>query len=569
MVERPDSNRPIVGGAPASVLCESTVLDASTARHELVDDLISQATRVKHRDYARLKALSEEAFELACQQDSDGRQHCQGMAAALAMLAHVSCVKGESEAALQQVSQAFALIDSGDQTALRGDLFLTTGAARYQAGDFVDSLGALMTAQHIAEKTGDRRLAAFVMDRMATVYRATRRPSLALDMQQRALGIHRELHDDTGEALVLNHMAFTYLDLNQFKEALDSALAALRWAESEESLYLLMKALETIAEIYRSTGDLEMAAEYSERGLVLASEHRSEPDRGDALFTIARIELQRERYDEALEAAQESLNIAQSLGRGVEEFTCHELLSRIQERRGQLASALAHARCHHTLERRRMNEETASRLASLQVEHELDAARKDAEIHRLTSLALQREVEQGRVAQTRLETQASLDPLTGLFNRGHISTLAENLEGELGKGHHVSVILTDIDHFKEINDTHGHFAGDRALVAIARLLRDNGRATDVSIRYGGDEFMVLLVGNGPEETAAIAERFRRTVASTPVEHAGTSLSITASMGVASADIEEFEGLVALIGRADRALYAAKQAGRNCVVVDTP
>jgi len=567
LVEHTDNDWHTIGETPPHPALADAIQDAEPASHAHVDGLIANATRARRRDYDRLEVLAEEAYELACRPDSDGRQYHLGMASALALLAHLSAVRGEAETAVEQASRALDLLESQEPTPLGGDLYLTIGIARHQTGTFIEALRSLMTAQHIADMTGDRSLAAHALDRIAMVYHATQRSEFALDMQIRALAIHRELRDEVGEALVLTHMAYTYLGLDRFREARDLALKALRWAEQEHSLHLLMKALDTIAEVYRSTGELDMAAEYSARSYRLALEHRSAPDRGDALFTMARIAVERERYAEALDAAQRSLSVAQALGRTVEEYSCHELLSRIQERRGDSACALAHARCHHSLERKHMNQETASRLAALQVEHEVEAARKDAEIHRLTSIALQREIEQGRVAQTRLEAQASLDPLTGLFNRGYLSMLADDLERALASGLHVSVILADIDLFKRINDAHGHFAGDRALIAVARLLRDNARDTDTPVRYGGDEFMVLLVGNGADETRLIAERVRRAVQSNPVEHAGVSIPMTTSMGVASADAAHFEGLVALIGRADRALYAAKQAGRNRVVVD--
>ena len=568
-----------MGGRLGSVLHTGTVMirnasrrsrataDPKPAPRAVVDDLVAQATAAKRRDYLRLKSLAEQAFELSCQQDEGGNQYLVGMASALALLAHVSSVQGDAESTLQQVSQALSLLDSSEPSVLLGDLYLTRGCARLLAGEYIEALDDLGSAQQIAEEIGDRSLAAFVLDRIARVCHATERVPLALDLQQRALAIHRELGDDTGEALVLNNMSYTLLDLGRDDEALDSAASALRWAETEDSLYLLMAVLDTVAEVYRRRGELDKAAESSARGFELALEHSSEPDRGDALFTMARIALQRERYDEAFEAATEALAIAEKHHRAIEEFTCHELLSSIQESRGEIVSALAHCREYHALERKRMNEETARRLASLQVEHEVDAAKKDAEIHRLRSLALEREVEQGRIVHTQLEAQASLDPLSGLFNRRHLSVLSEDFERALAHGRHGSVVLVDIDHFKEINDTYGHFAGDCALMAIARLLRDNARDSDTPLRYGGDEFLVLLGGSGAVESRAIAERVRDAVATHYVEHRGYSIPLTVSIGVASARPGEETGLLALVERADRALYEAKRSGRDCVVFE--
>lgn len=540
---------------------------APSASRPHVDDLIAEAARIKRTDYDRLQSLAEEAYDLSCQPDADRKQYRLGMASALALLAHLSGVQGESDAALQQSSQALALLDSHEPSAVLGNLYLTMGWAHYQTGDYVDALNSLRVSQRIAEQIGDRSLAAYTMSRVANVYHATDRLELALDLQKQALVVHRRLGDATGEALVLNNMTYTYLDLDQYDDAHESALAALRWAEVEERHYMLMAVLDTVAEMYRRSGDLDAAAEYSARGHELADEHRSEPGRGDALLTMSLIALQQGRLEDARRAAEDALAIAVKHGRSIEEFTCHELLSRILEQRDDITGALAHYRRYHELERIRLNDETASRLAALQVEHEVGAARKDAEIHRLRSLALQREIEERRILQIQLEAQASLDPLTGLFNRRHISVLAEDLERELAQGRGASVIIFDLDRFKEINDTHGHFAGDRALAAIARLVRDNARDADTPVRYGGDEFLVLLGGTGAEKSRVIAERLRLAIATQPIEHRGATLPLTASIGVASVDPGAPIGLLALIERADRALYAAKRAGGNCVVVD--
>ena len=569
MVEGSDEGQPSKADGIAHASDVRANPSAEPAGRPDVDELLAEATLARRTDYERLRSRAEQAYDLASERDGDGNQYRFGMASALALLAHLSGVQGESETALQRSSQALALLDSHEPSSVLGNLYLTMGFARYQTGAYVDALNDLVIAQHIAEQIDDPSLTAYVMNRIANVYHATDRTELALHLQQRALAIHRNLGDSTGEALLLNNMTYTYLDLDRFEEARESALAALSWAETKERHYLLMAVLDTIAEVYRRMGDLDTAAEYSERGRDLADEHQSQPDRGDALLTMARIALQRQRYDDALEAAEESLAIHERHGRSIEEFTCHELLSRIQEQRGDVASALAHYRRYHELERIRVNEETASRLASLQVEHEVGTARKDAEIHRLRSLALQQEVEQRRILQTQLEAQASLDPLTGLFNRRHISVLAEDLERELLQGQGASVIIFDLDRFKEINDTYGHFAGDRALVAIARLLRDNARDSDTPVRYGGDEFLVLLGGTGAEKSRVIADRIRLAIATQPVEHRGVSIPLTASIGVASVNPGAPIGLLALIERADRALYSAKRSGCNCVVVDTP
>jgi diguanylate cyclase (GGDEF)-like protein len=442
------------------------------------------------------------------------------------------------------------------------------GWAHYRSGEFVDALTNLVAAQRTAEKIGDQALAAHVMDRIACVYRSTARASLALELQQRSLALFHEMGDLAGEATVLSNMARTFVELGRQEEALDSAFGALRFAESSEDPRMLMDAFDTLAEVYLTMNDLDEAAKYVAQGLSLARSRHSEIEEGEACLTIARIELRRERVDEALTAAQSALSIAEKHGLSMAELACHELLTRIHERRGDVPETLAHFRRFYELDLARAHEEMRSRLSDLQAGHEAENARKDAEIDRLRALALGREVEQNRVVEAQLEAQSALDPLTNLLDRRHFSVLAEDLDHDLEQGNPASIMLFDLDRLREINDIHGHFAGDRTLATISRLLRDNARGSDTPIRYGDDEFLVVLGGTDSSNSRIIAERLRSTVAETRVEYRGMSIPLSVSVGVASASPGDECDLPGLVAHADRALHAAKRAGRNCVVMDT-
>lgn len=169
----------------------------------------------------------------------------------------------------------------------------------------------------------------------------------------------------------------------------------------------------------------------------------------------------------------------------------------------------------------------------------------------------------------RLEQRATHDGLTRLFNR---QTLIEHLDRECRRSHRynspVSVIMLDIDHFKKVNDQHGHQAGDEALRRMAEAITSSIREMDIAGRCGGEEFIVILPNTEHEGALAWAERLRITIEKMEVSFGGKNLNLTASMGVASA-----EGTAALtdsmIARADSALYDAKHAGRNRVVSAPP
>jgi diguanylate cyclase (GGDEF)-like protein len=161
-------------------------------------------------------------------------------------------------------------------------------------------------------------------------------------------------------------------------------------------------------------------------------------------------------------------------------------------------------------------------------------------------------------------SDAVIDQLTGMLNRKALSARVHELTQQSAiTGEPVGVIVADLDHFKRINDTRGHAAGDAALKEVAYLLRKQLRAFDLAYRLGGEEFLILVPGSDLAHTAELADRLREGVAANTV--AG-GLSITISLGVgASARTDRFD-YAAVFAEADAALYRAKRAGRNRVCV---
>jgi diguanylate cyclase (GGDEF)-like protein len=157
------------------------------------------------------------------------------------------------------------------------------------------------------------------------------------------------------------------------------------------------------------------------------------------------------------------------------------------------------------------------------------------------------------------------DPLTGLLNRRAIDeALAAEVQRARRLGAPFSVLMLDVDHFKPINDTHGHAAGDRALQHLATLLSSQMRDIDRVGRYGGEEFVVLLPGTPQEQAHGLAQRLCEKVAALPPMWRDAPLPVTVSIGVAEW-LGDSGGLPALMARADAALYRPKEDGRNRVV----
>jgi diguanylate cyclase (GGDEF)-like protein len=163
---------------------------------------------------------------------------------------------------------------------------------------------------------------------------------------------------------------------------------------------------------------------------------------------------------------------------------------------------------------------------------------------------------------------AMVDPLTGVFNRRTLAGLAETaIDAARRQRRPLSLLALDVDHFKRINDEYGHDTGDEALLGLVALLREVLRADEVLSRIGGEEFAILLRNVDDQAALAVAERVRRHVAASPLAIDGRMLGLHVSIGVATLR-EGIGDLGDLLRDADRALYAAKRAGRNRVVAST-
>jgi diguanylate cyclase (GGDEF)-like protein len=159
-------------------------------------------------------------------------------------------------------------------------------------------------------------------------------------------------------------------------------------------------------------------------------------------------------------------------------------------------------------------------------------------------------------------SDAVIDPLTGMLNRNALSVRVQELtQQSTVTGEPIGVIVGDLDHFKEVNDTHGHTVGDAVLKEVAYLLRKQLRAFDLAYRLGGEEFLILLPGSDIEKTEDLAERLRARVGS---EQVAGGIPVTMSFGVGASQRDEVFDYTAVFAKADAALFEAKRSGRDRV-----
>nr|WP_277344832.1 diguanylate cyclase [Pseudoalteromonas sp. Z1A8] len=174
-----------------------------------------------------------------------------------------------------------------------------------------------------------------------------------------------------------------------------------------------------------------------------------------------------------------------------------------------------------------------------------------------------------KIKQADLQLLASTDPLTQLFNRRHFSLAATELLNKAKQMHSpISAIILDIDHFKRVNDTYGHVAGDKSLRCVADIIRQHCRKHDLLARYGGEEFVILMPDTSSSQAYALAEKMRQTLEHTEVSiNKSLSIRLTMSIGITDVKPDNID-LDDVINQADKALYIAKNNGRNQTQLST-
>lgn len=198
---------------------------------------------------------------------------------------------------------------------------------------------------------------------------------------------------------------------------------------------------------------------------------------------------------------------------------------------------------------------------------QLERSQRESIIEERTA-SLHQEINRHRESQERLRFLAHHDELTGVANRRRILQELQRLMllQELHPDRHLTVLMLDIDHFKRVNDTYGHDAGDTVLKGFVQTLQHELRRDDLLGRYGGEEFLILLPDTEVNQAWQVAERLRRAVAAATYQHDEIKLQITTSLGIALYAITDNISQEELISRADTALYQAKREGRNrCVI----
>ena len=538
-----------------------------------VDALNDLAWELRHSEAERARALSQEAQELSTSGPYLGQPYRHGLAASLLTLGFVNHQRGKIDAALAQCLEAAGYFETLPPSRKTVDCDRTISWIYYFLGDQGKALSYGAKALKLAQALSLRIPEASVLDLLATIYAATGDQTQAIQNQERALQIALDERDRVLEAVIRNNLALNLLAMGNLARALESAEKSLKISRDLALPEQELAGIDTLGQIFQKMGDTARAIEIASAGLEVAMRNHLQLGQVYCLLNLGKALLTQGAMEQAASHLQQGLEIASSIADRPHEMECHLALSEVAERMGDPAGALAHHKRFHALSEQFHRETGDQRVAALWVALQAETAQRDAEIYRMRATRLQEEINERKRVEAKLERLATRDPLTNLFSRPYFTDLAE-LEFERAHrlGRAFSVVMLDIDRFKAVNDTHGHSAGDRVLIGIADVLRKALRGADIVGRVGGDEFCAALPETNGDQARKACDRLKEKLREQPLETASGPLTLTVSIGIASLSEGESpvgERLSGLLERADAALYAAKQKGRDRIEIAGP
>lgn len=536
---------------------------------------------------------------------------------------------GRHESALVHHEEALRLSRSLPDDLRASRSLLGLGVLRYDSGDYLGAVTLYLEALELAQRCGDGgsqgralgcignayermgvysrsleyhaqclshydaqtwpRERSYALNNIGNVYVALEQYAQALSFHKESLQLKRELTDRWGQVTSLQNIAACHLNLGDLDAAKQDFEASLPLAEQIGDQEGLCVAWQGLGDVAARGGDLAAAEAAYRTALETAAAVGSRYEEVTSLLSLGKVLRQQQRITQAEQELQRALELAIQLKTRRLEQRTHEELSVLNEQRGLLVNALKHSRSAYLLEREVTAENLDTKLRHLHLQFKLEKVEHEKESHRLRHVELARlneelvhynerlmqaNEEKAKMLRTldrqkrQLERLSSQDALTGLYNRRHFDRqLTYQFQISRRYGRTFSLMICDIDNFKQINDRFSHQRGDDVLRLVGRLLRQSSRRTDLVARYGGEEFVLLFPYTSAKRSFARCESLRSLVERHPWQALEPDLRVTLSIGLC--DGTECEAPELLLAEADRRLYFAKRNGKNQVVMQIP
>ncbi len=544
-----------------------------------IDTLIDRIREERTSDPRRGLALIEEADrrleEMTCREDARAIRAARLVTERGIIHHHL----GNFPESLRHARWGLDLSRRCDLHEEVGDNLIMIGWAHLRTANRVEALKAFVEARQHAMEHNLPILETRLLNAMCALHYEMKNYEQSLDVGEQAIRHLRDRGQTYGEAAVKNTMAYALMECGELDRALELTEESIALQTDGEGPHPSpANQHDTQGEIYFRKQDFDRALGLFRRAHGEFSRNGDRQGELVALRNLGKTRVAMGEVDAGIADLDAALLIARSLNSDVESATCHQRLFEAHKLAGHPSRALLHHEEFRNLEKKVSDDLTERQLQALRVDHEVETARQQSEIHRLRTVELEqtvRELKQTKeILEARMRDLRSLhetvkelsirDGLTGVHNRRYLDGRLEDASYQARRYQRpLSVALLDLDDFKLVNDRHSHKVGDEVLARVAAILVESVRTSDCVARYGGEEFALVLTETPLATARQAVERIRARVEEENWGAIASGLTVTLSLGVA--ELRDGEHHEALLHRADELLYVAKRRGKNRVV----
>lgn len=533
-----------------------------------IDALNAQAWRLRYQNKTQAYQLSQQASNLSTSDGFAAQPYWQGVTSALLTSAFLYAGWGKLDLALKNAIEGLANLEKFPPSPIYIDCWVILCWIYIFYGDYPLAFDYALKALQLAHTLGTPDHEARVLDAIGSTYGFSGEFDSSIVSHTQALRIYQEIGDLEGEAISLNNLACSLFEMGNNDEAFTASQRSLVIVGRLNLLDEELVFTTTMADILVKAGKYAEAEDLL--GQALPKVHRLENDSVlvNVLVSMARCFQAQGKYEEEEPFLLEALALAEKNDYKNDCITCHRFLSEVYERKRMPGAALQHYKQFFTLKEATLGAENTRKIEALKATYQLELSKKEAEIYRIHNQELQHEIEERKRVEAILEKLAIYDPLTNLFNRRQFDILSmKEIERSARYRRPLAMLMLDLDHFKDVNDLHGHLTGDRVLIRISAMIQQLLREADIVGRYGGEEFVVLMPETTADQAFEAAERLRQAISESRYESSAGAFTISISIGIGTG-FEDALGEVHavdlndLLHQADQALYAAKRGGRN-------
>jgi diguanylate cyclase (GGDEF)-like protein len=541
-----------------------THLVQSQTQREKIDALNDLAWELRDQQPERALILAQQASEFSTSGEFLTQPYNTGLAVSLTTRGYLNIRQEKLDLALDECLSAVDLLGTETPTRPAIDSLRVISWVYYFLGDYVNALSYGLKALDLSQVGGFKIQEARALDGLAAIHAASDDPQQALEEGEAALKLIREEHDESLEALVLNNIANILLEQGEYLRALEYSKQSLETVHRLDLNERRSEIADTLGQILQKMGEYERAEQLLAESLAMDIATQQELGQAYSLLSLGGLHLSHEKLELAESDFHKSLEIAIKIGARPVQMECYANLIEMAKRQGNWQQAFIYHESFHEIYKDVHIQTTSKRFSVLKLVHQVETARRDAEIYHLRNEELSREIEERKKAEAALQDLAATDPLTGLFNRRHFFKVAEFVLTEaIRYKHPLSIMILDIDHFKQVNDTYGHIIGDDFIKLLAASITKVIRTADLAARFGGDEFVILLPHTNSEQALKSAQRLQLALEEKTIAASQVNYHCTLSVGIASnREQPDLTKIDTLLEQADQALYRAKQYGRN-------